>query len=1029
VARIALQRDRASVLCSNARPRRKTRKLRAQLGSKLENVFVAFVLSYQTQPRPDFARLETRISLICKSGEKLTMRDIDQTMPRPCRRIHTLAERDPRRAVALARRAIAGVPDASTADHAWARYVLGWSLLCWERFDAARSELAIALAAFETFGVEVAVLQCTFALAIADLLQFSPDDLAPKLDALAAKFDAIGTPLEALRCRLYRAVLFNMLGQTQAAEITLAQTEQACMAAGPLDRARWLRVAAVAAIARGNAAQAIEQLQQAEAIFAAAHQPLERAKTWFQHAWALLSQEQLDAALPYYEQAERLFTRLDLPQRQAWCAKNIGLLLTRRGHYDAALQALLRAIAMFRRLGSLVDVAGCQLNLGNIYFYAGLWEAALACYARAEEWFTRAGVRGERLVARRNRAIVYRMEGRAAAAAELLAAVEAEAIADGNRAELAACWHEQAELLAHAGKRADAQAGYWRARELFAAIGNWLGAADCAVDQGWLALEAGEVAEAQSHFAFAAPIVTQHPNDRWRNEYGLARCAVAGGDTQAALAHYRAALEIVAELRQRLASEETSSRIFAQAALLHADALWLAAAHGPPELAIEISEWQRALAFKRMLSAGTALPAAFQAEHDHLRATIDQLLASDAGEPEARAQMLDATLTNYGELLLHARHSTTATFDGLDGSRLDLDQLRRMLGDMYGADWTAVVFIPSDRELLTGVITPGDCAIVHVPYDSEFDRLIEQAVKPMYRRYVYRDLPYLQGQASSRWQILRQLGERLLPPAARARLHPDHHLLIVPAGPLHGLPWGALRVDNAWLAERAVVQIAPSLMTWMSLAERSVHDRAALLVGCSEFGARAPALSAVQAELAAITQQSPDRVDQLLDRQATRATLIERSAHGELAGYGLLHIATHASMLPQRGLAAHLKLWDGDLLVAEIANLRLAGCLVVLSACDGAAADTLPGEELISLSWAFLVAGAGGVLASLWRVEDHEAARLMEAFYAELWECHDPAIALARAQRSLIGPAEAGDAAGPEYWASFVLTGSGRLRV
>jgi CHAT domain-containing protein/tetratricopeptide (TPR) repeat protein len=756
---------------------------------------------------------------------------------------------------------------------------------------------------------------------------------------------------------------------------------------------------------------------------------LELAKSWFQHAWALLSQEDLDAALAYYQQAEHLFVRLDLPQRQAWCAKNIGLLLTRRGRYDAALHALLRAIAMFRALGSDVDVAGCQLNLGNIYFYTGLWEAALACYTRAELCFASVGVRGDRLVARRNRAIVYRSQGRSAAAADLLADVEAEVLADGNRAELAAIWHEQAELIAHEGRRAEADAGYWRARELFSAIGNWLGAADCAVEQGWLALQAGDVAAAQAHFAFAAPIVTQHPYDRWRNDYGLGRCAVARGDLEAAFMHYRAALETVAHLRQRLASEETSSRIYAQATQLHADALRLAATYGPPELLIEIGEWQRTLAFKRMLSTGAALPAAYRAEHDRLRATINELLSSKAANPDERAHTLDATLSAYGELLLHARHSTSATADDLERSPFDLGRLRAVLDDMHGRDWTVLVYMPSDRDLLIGMITAEELTIARAPYDSELERLIASAVQPAYRRYTYRDLAYLQGQTARRWEVPRQLGDRLLPPAMRARLHPNHRLLIVPAGPLHGLPWAALRLNDDWLAARAIVQIAPSLMTWPLLAQRRVPDSAALLVGCSEFGARARALPTVEAELAAIARRWPGSVDQLFDQQATRAALLERSARGELARYALLHLATHARMLPQRGLAAHVKLWDDDLLLPEIANLRLEGCLAVLSACEGAAADTLPGEELLSLSWAFLVAGAGAVLASLWGVDDHSASQFMAAFYAELRACRDPALALAYAQRSLIGPGEAGDpaGAGPECWASFVLTGSGRI--
>jgi CHAT domain-containing protein len=167
----------------------------------------------------------------------------------------------------------------------------------------------------------------------------------------------------------------------------------------------------------------------------------------------------------------------------------------------------------------------------------------------------------------------------------------------------------------------------------------------------------------------------------------------------------------------------------------------------------------------------------------------------------------------------------------------------------------------------------------------------------------------------------------------------------------------------------------------------------------------------------------------LLDAQATRTALLDRSARGDLAQYGLLHFAGHARLLPARGLAAHLKLWDADLLLPEVAGLRLDGALVVLSACDGAATDILPGEEVLSLSWAFLAAGASSVLASLWRVEDTMAVQVMSAFYDALLHHHDAAVALAQMQRELIA-VHANDsdlAVAPSIWASFVLTGIGHL--
>jgi CHAT domain-containing protein len=328
--------------------------------------------------------------------------------------------------------------------------------------------------------------------------------------------------------------------------------------------------------------------------------------------------------------------------------------------------------------------------------------------------------------------------------------------------------------------------------------------------------------------------------------------------------------------------------------------------------------------------------------------------------------------------------------------------------------------------LLISVITSGDLIFEQTPYDLEFQRMIEQASRAEFRHYTYRDLPYLQGRSTRRWHILQTLAERLLPECVRVRLGPDHRLLIVPAGPLHTLPWALLRLADAWLAEQAIIQLVPSLSIWGALAaRRAAHSHAALLLGCSYFGARAAHLPAVGIELAAVAERWPGAHVQLRDAQATRAALLDRSASGDLGRYGMLHRACHAQLLPARGLAAHVKLWDGDLLLPEIASLRLDGGLVVLSACQGAAADTLPGDEVLSLSWAFLAAGANAVIAGVWSLDDQAAVQFAACFYDQLGPAGDAAAALARAQRLLIAAEPAAGTASiePQDWGSFVAIG------
>jgi CHAT domain-containing protein len=356
----------------------------------------------------------------------------------------------------------------------------------------------------------------------------------------------------------------------------------------------------------------------------------------------------------------------------------------------------------------------------------------------------------------------------------------------------------------------------------------------------------------------------------------------------------------------------------------------------------------------------------------------------------------------------------------------DLDQVRTALIRAYGHKWMTLTYMFSDDKLWIGIILPDALMLEQVPIDVSLNRLIERAVQPKYRLYTYRDIPHLMGQADRPWAALYDLATQLLPESVRSRLNPEHRLVIVPSGPLHALPWSLLRLDDSWLVERAIVQLVPSLHTWQMLLDQPPpQSTSALLIGCSIFDGRAQTLEAVSKELDTVSTRWSGLSTQLLDTQATRSALLDRSVNGELSKNSLLHFATHAQSLPRFGRVAHIKLWDGDLLLPEIANLHLSGGLVVLSVCEGALADVLPGEEVLSLSWAFLAAGAGSVLASLWPSYDIAAHSLMALFYQALRQYEDAAVALAITQRALIKSYQAtGDPlADPLTWGSFLITG------
>lgn len=116
---------------------------------------------------------------------------------------------------------------------------------------------------------------------------------------------------------------------------------------------------------------------------------------------------------------------------------------------------------------------------------------------------------------------------------------------------------------------------------------------------------------------------------------------------------------------------------------------------------------------------------------------------------------------------------------------------------------------------------------------------------------------------------------------------------------------------------------------------------------------------------------------------------------------------------------------DGYLSASEIAGLKLSADLVVLSACNTAAADGTPGAEGFSgLAKAFLYAGARSLLVSHWSVDSDATVQLTTALLREYQASpsHGKASAHRKAMLRLI---HMSDYAHPMFWAPFVVVGEG----
>jgi CHAT domain-containing protein len=206
-----------------------------------------------------------------------------------------------------------------------------------------------------------------------------------------------------------------------------------------------------------------------------------------------------------------------------------------------------------------------------------------------------------------------------------------------------------------------------------------------------------------------------------------------------------------------------------------------------------------------------------------------------------------------------------------------------------------------------------------------------------------------------------------------------------------------------------VLGYAPSLAIWRSFKPWRLPEAARVLA----VGVGGAHLPHVAAELEAVRDACGEGTRVLADAAATVAALRE-----SVPGADLVHLACHGEFRADNPYFSQLTLADGPLTLRDATTLPLADTLVTLSACETGVNLVGGGDEVIGLVRGFLLAGAAGVVSTLWTVDDQTTASLMTTFYAGLRRGLSPTAALTVAQRELMGRD-----LHPYHWAAFTVHG------
>ena len=301
-------------------------------------------------------------------------------------------------------------------------------------------------------------------------------------------------------------------------------------------------------------------------------------------------------------------------------------------------------------------------------------------------------------------------------------------------------------------------------------------------------------------------------------------------------------------------------------------------------------------------------------------------------------------------------------------------------------------------------------------------------------------------------------------------------VLLAPDGTLNVVPFSALVDDNGkLLLETYTFTYLTSGRDLLRLAVKSKAQGGGVIFADPAFdstgpgakpegsrGARSADLSGLMWPQLPGTGQEADEVEKtfsgLTEYRGAKAT---EGALKALHGPKILHLATHGfflndeppkksrgaeaqaqtalmgqSQAAQTGaenpllrsglaLAGANKLSSGDedgiLTSMEASGLDLWGTkLVVLSACDTGNGKVTNGEGVYGLRRALVIAGAEGLVMSLWQVDDFATRDLMAGYYARLKAGKPRSSALRDVQKEI---ASRPKYAHPYYWAAFVAAG------
>ena len=745
-------------------------------------------------------------------------------------------------------------------------------------------------------------------------------------------------------------------------------------------------------------------------------------------AMCLISLNDFSRSLDCYQRARGLCQQHNMPLLVAQADYNIAYLYYFRGEYSRAIEMLFATRRSCDSSGDAYHRALCDLDLSEIYLELNLSEEAREMAHEGFLRFEKLGMGYEAAKTLANEAIAYGQQGKTVHALERFTKARTMFATEKNLVWPWLLDLYQGLLLFHEGR-------FFEARRLCAGAANFFDqtalpgkAALAHLLLARIALQVGELPAAQTETDAAIAKISglQAPVLAYQTHFLRGQLAQTRGDRPAAYAAYQEARKSLEALRSRLHAEElkisfVKNRLQVYEALVD---LHLSGDGGDASAAEAFSciEAAKSRSMTEMIfQSGQSLPLGDSGQSElvrrirdlreelnwyYHRIELEQLRPEDTSAKRLQ-QLQEKAVSHENELLrtlreLPAHERENATLEA--PADFSLEKIQAVIP----ADTALIEYYSTGDRLVAAVVTRNSIEIAPITVSSRvlhFLHLLRFQLSKfrMGSTYTQRfEQPLLRATQSH----LESLYSELIAPL-RAHLQ-TKHLIFVPHGPLHFLPFHALKSGDAYLCDTHTISYAPSATVFALCQDKPPSDMSASLVmGIPDE--RAPHILAEVQSVASILPHA----ELFLDAQVTADALRKKGSQS-----ALLHIATHGTYRQDNPMFSGIRLGDGYLNLYDLYQMRLSARHVTLSGCATGMNFVADGDELLGLQRGLFCAGAASLLLSLWDVHDLSTAELMQSFYKGYMESGNMAVSLQSAMKLLRQKNPH-----PYFWAPFVLVG------